>query len=135
MKAADAFAEQFMVAVDAYIAHAGIAAPPPTAKELAGGPPAPDWSIEQISSLDLTTAGIATVVWATGFQFDFSWIDFPVRDDFGYPLTDRGATAVEGLYFMGLNWMVNRKSGIIYGVGDDASHVARHIADRLRRSR
>ena len=135
MKAADAFAEQFMVAVDAYIAHAGIAAPPPTAKELAGGPQAPDWSIEQISSLDLTTAGIATVVWATGFQFDFSWIDFPVRDDFGYPLTDRGATAVEGLYFMGLNWMVNRKSGIIYGVGDDASHVARHIADRLRRSR
>ncbi len=98
-------------------------------QELAGGPPAPDCRIEQLSSLDL--APIACVIWATGFRFDFTWIDFPVRDEFGYPVTDRGATEVPGLYFMGLNWMVKRKSGIIYGVGDDAAHVAQHLTRRL----
>ena len=35
---------------------------------------------------------------------------------------------IPGLYFMGLNWMVKRKSGLLYGVGDDARHVATHIA-------
>ena len=48
-----------------------------------------------------------------------------------YPVTDRGATSVPGLYFMGLNWMVKRKSGLLYGVGDDAQHVAAHIAGYL----
>ena len=45
-------------------------------------------------------------------------------DDTGYPVTRRGVTSVPGLYFMGLNWMVKRKSGIIYGVADDAAYLA-----------
>ena len=49
----------------------------------------------------------------------------------GYPVTDRGATDVPGLYFMGLNWMVKRKSGLLFGVGDDARHVAAHIVGYL----
>ena len=43
-------------------------------------------------------------------------------------VTRRGASAIPGLYFMGLNWMNKRKSGIIYGVGEDARDVARQIA-------
>ena len=75
------------------------------------------------------------MVWATGYRYDFSWIDFPVRDEMGYPVTDRGATAIPGLYFIGLNWMVKRKSGLLYGVGDDARHVAAHIAGYLAAGR
>ena len=56
---------------------------------------------------------------------------FPVCDEMGYPVTDRGATSVPGLYFMGLNWMVKRKSGLLCGVGEDARHVAAHIARYL----
>ena len=67
----------------------------------------------------------------SGFSYDFSWIEFPVLDAMGYPVTDRGATSVPGLYFMGLNWMVTRKSGLLYGVGDDARPVAAHIAQYL----
>jgi putative flavoprotein involved in K+ transport len=81
-----------------------------------------------LDSLDLAECGIATVIWAVGFGFDFSWIDAPVLDAWGYPRGERGVSPVNGLYFMGLNWMYKRKSGIIYGVGEDAEHVAAHIA-------
>ena len=131
MSDADAFAMQFYADVDAFIVKNRIDAPPPTDKELSGGPPADDWSVPSTASIDLEAEGVSSVVWATGFSFDFGWIDYPVLDDMGYPVTDRGATTVPGLYFMGLNWMVRRKSGILYGVGDDARHVADHIVGYL----
>ena len=80
-----------------------------------------------IRQLDISAAGITTVIWATGFQFDFSWIDAPVFDSAGYPVTDRGVTAMPGLYFTGLNWMHKRKSGILFGVNEDAAYLARRI--------
>ena len=70
------------------------------------------------------------VVWATGFAFDYSWIDLPIFDDVGYPVTTRGVTAFDGLYFVGLNWQYNRKSPILYGVGDDAKYVVEAIQER-----
>ncbi len=129
--AADAFADDFMAKVDEYIASSGIDAPPPSADEMFGGPTTVDPPLEKIRTLDLAAAGIGSIVWATGFAFDFSWIDFPITDDLGYPITDDGATGVEGLYFCGLNWMTKRKSGILYGVGEDAEKVARHIQKRF----
>ena len=131
MENADRFSRTFQDRVDAFVETNGIDAPLPTSEELDGEPPEGDWSVPRRPSLDLRQENVATIVWATGFSFDFSWIDFPVRDDMGYPVTDRGATAVLGLYFIGLNWMVNRKSGLLYGVGDDARHIAAHIARYL----
>lgn len=130
MRAADAFARNIMALMDAHIERAGVTAPAPTAAEL-DGEPTEDWSVPVIDRLDLDSAGISSIVWATGFAFDFSWIDFPVFDSFGYPVTTGSATSVPGLYFMGLNWMHKRKSGIIYGVGEDAEACAAHL---LRRS-
>ena len=86
----------------------------------------------ETKSLNLRAEGVSAVVWATGFTYDFSWINYPVHDDAGYPVTDRGATIIPGLYFMGLNWMVKRKSGLIIGVGNDARHVANHIVSHLK---
>lgn len=126
----DAYATNFLREVDQHVARTGIAAPPPAADEELGFARPGGRRIEQSESLDLHAMGIRSLIWATGFGFDFSWIDFPVLDGAGYPVTRHGASAIPGLYFMGLNWMNKRKSGIIYGVGEDARHVAQHIAAR-----
>jgi putative flavoprotein involved in K+ transport len=127
MAAADAAADAFMASIDTFIDLSGQPAPAPTPEELSGGPPKDDWDVPVIRDLDLVEAGIGTVIWATGFAFDFSWIDAPVFDEFGYPITNRGATSVPGLYFTGLNWMHKRKSGILFGVNEDAAYLARLI--------
>ena len=131
VESADRFSRSFRENVDALIRKNGVDAPLPTAVELDAEPPRDGWSVPQRTSIDLLEENVATIVWATGFTFDFSWIDFPVLDEMGYPVTDRGATSVPGLYFIGLNWMVKRKSGLLYGVGEDARHVADHIAGLL----
>ncbi|MDE0406857.1 MAG: NAD(P)-binding domain-containing protein [Alphaproteobacteria bacterium] len=131
IESADEFSRTFRRNVDALVENNGIDAPPPTAGELEGEPPGGNWSVPHVPAIDLRDENVTTVIWATGFSFDFSWIGFPVFDDMGYPVTDRGATTVPGLYFMGLNWMVTRKSGLLYGVGDDARHVAGHISRYL----
>ena len=81
--------------------------------------------------LDLADECVSAVIWATGFSFDFSWIEADIFDTFGYPITSRGETGVSGLYFLGLNYLHSRKSGIIYGVGGDAKHVALRIRNIL----
>ena len=131
MENADKFSRMFQDGVDAHVERQGIDAPPPTTEELDGEPPQGGWSVPHRRSIDFLEENVTTIVWATGFSYDFSWIDFPVLDGMGYPVTDRGATSVPGLYFMGLNWMVTRKSGLLYGVGDDARPVAAHIARYL----
>lgn len=130
LKYADDFAAGFMKRVDDYVSAQGISAPAPTAAELAGGPP----EKPQITSpvmLDLDESGIRTIVWATGFTFDFSWIDGIETDEFGYPLTSGGSSSVPGLHFCGLNWMTKRKSGILYGVSEDAETVSSDIIARM----
>lgn len=84
-----------------------------------------------ITELDLAARGITTVIWATGYGWDYSWVDLPVVDGRGNPLQRRGVVPDRpGLYFVGLHWLHTRKSGLFLGVGDDAAHVASHIAER-----
>jgi len=54
----------------------------------------------------------------------------PVVDSDGYPIQRRGVTKYSGLYFLGLPWLHSRRSGILFGVGDDAAYLATHIAAR-----
>jgi putative flavoprotein involved in K+ transport len=66
-----------------------------------------------------------TVLWATGYRPDFSWIDGIVVDDHGWPITRRGlAEEVPGLYFLGLPFQYALTSGLIGGVGRDAAYLA-----------
>ena len=81
--------------------------------------------------VDLAAANVAAVVWATGSRYDFSWVEAPVLDAAGYPRAPGGVSACPGLCFVGLNWMTWRRSGILYGVGDDARSVAEHLCARL----
>ena len=88
-----------------------------------------------IRELDLADSGIMSVVWATGFRRDFGWIDAPVFDERAEPIHRRGVTGCAGLYFLGLPWLHKLKSSVLCGVGDDAAHLADHIAAGATRTR
>jgi putative flavoprotein involved in K+ transport len=77
--------------------------------------------------LDLEQAGISSVIYATGFTYDFSWIDLPIFDERGYPRYARGVTELPGLYFVGLHWMHTAGSGLFSQVSRDAEYVVEHI--------
>jgi putative flavoprotein involved in K+ transport len=73
----------------------------------------------------------AVVIFTSGFRPDYSWIDAPVCDELGFPVTVDGASpAVDGLYFCGVHFMRVRRSGFLFGVGPDAALVAEAIAGR-----
>lgn len=111
---------------DAYIAQNGLDFPlEPEAWELL---PDPDCLTSPILELDLKAEGITTVLWATGFQFDFGWLQVNAFDDAGLPFHKRGISAESGIYFLGLPNLVNRASSFIYGVWHDAKYIADHIA-------
>jgi putative flavoprotein involved in K+ transport len=77
---------------------------------------------------DGSALDVDSVVWATGFRLDHSWIDVPVFDDTGRVLHQRGVTASPGLYFLGLSWQHTRGSALLGWVKDDAEHIAGRIA-------
>jgi putative flavoprotein involved in K+ transport len=100
--------------------------------------PGPEQVADPILTLDLDAAGISTVIWANGFRYDFSWIDAPVFANGAeasnrVPVHKRGITQVPGIYFLGLPWLHKYKSSLMYGVGEDAEHLARHIAADVRK--
>jgi putative flavoprotein involved in K+ transport len=70
---------------------------------------------------------ISGVVWATGYQPDYSWLDIPDVLDDGRPVHQRGITNIPGLYFLGLPWQHTRGSALLGFVKDDAAY----LADRL----
>jgi putative flavoprotein involved in K+ transport len=122
---ADEFAENFKQEINKFIRKTGLPAPEEDEVTAHSKP-----EFEVAPDLNLGSAGINTIIWATGYSFDFSWIKFPIVDEYGYPIQQRGITSQPGLYFLGLNWMHQRKSGLFLGVGEDAAHVAGHLAGR-----
>ncbi len=125
---ADKFEVDFVKQIDEYIEKNGVEAPIETLPKLDDG-----FAAEEILELDLKTAGITSVIWATGFNFNFGFVKLPVFDEDGYPVQKRGVTEYPGLYFIGLPFLQTIKSGLLFGVGDDAAHVAEHISSRTDR--
>ncbi|MGH2826967.1 MAG: flavin-containing monooxygenase [Actinomycetota bacterium] len=77
---------------------------------------------------DGRSVDVANVVWCTGFQPGFSWIDLPVLGP-QEPLHRRGVVESEpGLYFIGLKFLYSVSSEQIHGVGRDAGYIAGKIA-------
>ncbi|RYU08829.1 flavin-containing monooxygenase [Nocardioides iriomotensis] len=84
---------------------------------------------------DGTVVDASTVIWCTGFRQRFSWIDLPVIDPDGWPQEYRGVVeAAPGLYFCGLSYQFAFSSMLVMGIGRDAEHVARRIAEGARRA-
>lgn len=122
----DAAYTAFLDAADAYANSAGLDLPEEPGARVAE--PDPPCAIEPIRYLNLRDAGVATVIWATGYALDFGWVDIPVFDKSGTPIHRRGVTDLPGLYFLGLQWLSRMESALINGVGYDAAYLADHIA-------
>lgn len=82
-----------------------------------------------IEELDLMAAGITTVIWATGYTFDYGLVKVPVFEGGGFPIQTRGVTSSAGLYFVGMPWMPTLRSGILIGVGESSLHIATNIVE------
>ena len=82
-------------------------------------------------ALDLTTGAIKTILWATGFRPDYSYLDLPVLDRKGRVRHDGGVVEAPGMYLMGIQFLRRRKSALIDGAGDDARDLSAHLASYL----
>lgn len=111
---------------DAYVERNGTDLPEePEARETY---PDADCLTHPIAELDLAEAGITSIIWATGFRQDFSWMNVDAFDETGKPQHQRGVSSEPGIYFLGLPWQSRRGSTFIWGVWHDAKHVADQIA-------
>ncbi|MGZ4243413.1 MAG: flavin-containing monooxygenase [Solirubrobacteraceae bacterium] len=115
---------------DAYVARMGLDLPEePEARELA---PLPSCVTAPFLELDLASAGLGCIIWATGFALDYSWLQVDAFDASGRPNHRRGVSSEPGIYFLGLPWLSRRGSSFIWGVWHDARYLADHIATQRR---
>lgn len=111
---------------DAFISRNGLDLPEePDARKIR---PDPDCVTRPILELNLAEAGIASIIWATGFTVDYSWLKVDAFDVKGRPKHQRGVSTEPGIYFLGLPWQSRRGSTFIWGVWHDAKHIADQIA-------
>jgi putative flavoprotein involved in K+ transport len=92
-------------------------------------PISPAITSKPIERIDIRASDLRSVVWATGYQLDFRWVELPIFDPRGEPVQLRGVTSAPGIYFLGLAWMYKAKSSFLYGVGEDAEYLAERICE------
>lgn len=91
-------------------------------------------SVALRKQIHLTEENITQIIWATGFELSYPWINMPIFDSSGFPVHTNGITDHAGLYFLGLPWLSQRKSAIFLGTTDDARRVTDTIVSCLARS-
>ena len=119
----DHFEREVQQMIDGYVQANGLDAPEEKLPQLRDGYDQPI-----IEELSLKEAGISSIIWATGYTYDYGLLKMPVFDGTGFPMQTRGVTSHPGLYFVGMPWMPSLKTGILAGVGEFAEHIASHIA-------
>jgi putative flavoprotein involved in K+ transport len=111
---------------DAYAARNGLDLPEePEARLIDPDPPC---VTNPILALNLREAGITTIIWATGYSFDYGWLKVGAFDEEGKPKHHRGVSSEAGIYFLGLPWQSRRGSTFIWGVWHDARYLADQIS-------
>jgi putative flavoprotein involved in K+ transport len=123
---ADQVATRLTGMADRFIAQHGIEAPAAEA-DLGAGPV----ECTTIPELDLADADVSTVIWCTGFTTDLSWVRLPILDEAGRPRSNRCSAPVPGMWLIGVPWLTRRRSGILYGLPDDADEVVQGISQHL----
>jgi putative flavoprotein involved in K+ transport len=113
---------------DAYVQRVGLDLPEEPEARVIGADP--ECVTTPLRQLDLVDEGITSIVWATGYQLDFGWLELDVFDTNGRPLHHRGVSVEPGLYFLGLPWLTRRASSFIFGVWHDAKFLADHLCER-----
>lgn len=116
----------YLDSADEFVARNNLALPEePQARII---PADPACLTEPLLELDLASAGISTIIWATGYAFDYRWVKVNALDEQGKPRHQRGISSEPGFYFLGLPWLSRRGSSFIWGVWQDARFIADHIA-------
>ena len=111
---------------DAYVARNGLDFPAePEARKIG---PDPQCVASPVLQLNLAESGITSIIWATGFALDYSWLKVDAFDEAGKPKHQRGVSAEPGIYFLGLPWLSRRGSSFIWGVWHDAKYLADQIS-------
>jgi putative flavoprotein involved in K+ transport len=128
LDSADATYNNICKLIDKHIEESNIAAP-------AQPHYTPVWEPEtSATSLDLHAENIhniKSIIWATGFRSDWSWVDLPIFNGTGYPSHRRGVTTVNGAYILGMPWLYTWGSGRFTGIARDADFVASQIETHL----
>jgi putative flavoprotein involved in K+ transport len=103
-------------------------------QELAPSERFPRTKVDEVPclDLDLSSCGIRTIIWATGYRPDYSWLEVPVLDRKGRIKHVGGVADSPGMYVLGMPFLRKRKSSFIHGAEDDARHVTNHLADFLQ---
>ncbi len=82
---------------------------------------------------DGNTLDVQNVIWCTGYEHGFHWIDLPVFGDEGEPIHEEGCVpSVPGLYFVGLHFLFAMSSATLIGIGRDSERVVKALAKRVR---
>jgi putative flavoprotein involved in K+ transport len=127
---ADASSATLKRQIDEYIAREGLDAP--LAVDDPAETVAPRLPDPPILSLDPGKLGITTVLWCTGFEGDFSWVQLPgVLDARGRPIHEEGIAAQPGIYFAGLESPSSRRAGTMLGIAGEARRIVKHISQRI----
>jgi putative flavoprotein involved in K+ transport len=123
------FDERFRGVIDTYIERAAIQAPPADIVAVHYQP-------QGLTELNLRREGISALIWATGYELDYGWIEAPIFDELGYPRNARGAADVPGLFFLGLLWQNSQASASLIGPALDGPYLLDVMGRQaLRRNR
>jgi putative flavoprotein involved in K+ transport len=115
---------------DAYVARNGLDLPDePDARKIE---PDPECVSSPILELNLSKAGVTSIIWATGFAADYTWLKIDGFDANGRPRHQRGVSVEPGIYFLGLPWQSRRASSFIWGVWHDAKLLADRISTQRK---
>jgi len=124
----DEVSQRFETLIDEFIEKEGIRAEKEVVEVITPKLPNPP-----IRSLDLIACGVVTVIWCTGFEGNYDWVNVPgTLDDRGQPRQNNGVGAVPGMYFAGMDFAVTRKSGTIMAVDEESRSLTEHIVARLQ---
>ena len=131
VKDADESSKNIKSMIDEYIVKMNLPSPP-AEPDLNDMPDENAVCASDITMLDLPANNINTIIWATGFLKNFEYLRalFPGGAD--EPVHLNGVSEIEGVYFLGLPWLRKRKSGLIFGTGEDAEFIAKQVVNCLK---
>ena len=126
VKFADDFSDKIKRTIDERINALHLTAPPAHYDE-ADLPDVNSSCASNITSLDLKENNINSIIWATGFDHDLSYIKLPVFDDQEKLKHKDGIPEFPGIYFLGYPWLRARKSPILFGIIEDVKFIVDNL--------
>ena len=119
------FRERFQSVCDTFAERAGEMLPPDEPSQVTFEP-------DEVTELDLARERISTVIWTSGYRPAFGWVEPPVLDELGLPITSAGMTTVPGLSFLGTPWLVDMGSANLVAVARDAEALVERVTAPVR---